>query len=267
MRTDIVRVPLESLRAYTSRSMRATSARSASAAARCARIRPMPSPSAACSTGGACERPQRRRVGHDLLLDGRFEAAGECIAAHREHGVPELQHADQAGCGCRRCGAFSAASTGHAAASGADASARAWRTPVRTSGFGVDGHIALVRMRMHRALGAAEQAARLVRSEVGNDLAARHELVGNAFEAVHVHHRRHHFSVHRERHVDAVALDQGRPVLVAQRVTQLDAGAQRDLGRNSRQTVEMNDHHIAEADPCDDGAGRLLVPEQHVAVA
>ena len=85
---------------------------------------------------------------------------------------------------------------------------------------------------MHRAFGAAEEPPRLVRGEVGHDLAARHELVADALEAMRVHDRGHHLAVDGERHVHAVALDEGGPVLVAERVAELDAGAQGDVGRD-----------------------------------
>ena len=50
-------------------------------------------------------------------------------------------------------------------------------------------------------------------------------------------------------------------------MAQFDAGAHRDFGCEARQIVQMDDHHVAQVDPRDDGRGRLRIPEQHVAVA
>ena len=79
------------------------------------------------------------------------------------------------------------------------------------------------------AVGPAEQPPRLVRGEIRDHLRARDELVGDAREGVGLHDRRHDLAVDGQRHVDRRALDHRRPVLIAQRVAQLDAGSRQGL--------------------------------------
>ena len=104
-------------------------------------------------------------------------------------------------------------------------------------------------------------------SEVGNDFPATYEVVTDAFEVMRIHDRCHHLAVDGKRHIDEVALDQRRPVLVAHRMTQFNAGAHCYFGRELRQIVQIYDHHIAQVDSRNDGLGCLRIPEQHVAVA
>ena len=84
-------------------------------------------------------------------------------------------------------------------------------------------------MRVHRPFRSAKKPAGLVRRKIGHDLAPGHEFVANAFEAMRVHDRRHHLAIDGKRHIDPVTLDQRGPMLVAQRVAELDASAHRDL--------------------------------------
>jgi hypothetical protein len=102
--------------------------------------------------------------------------------------------------------------------------------------------------------------------EIGHDLSARYKLVADTFEVVRLHDGGHHPAVDRERHIDEVALDQCRPVLVAHRMSQFDAGAHRHLRREARQFVQVHDHDVAHLDARDKGRKRLRVPEEHVAI-
>ena len=92
-----------------------------------------------------------------------------------------------------------------------------------------------------------------MRSEVWHDLATGHELVADALKAMGIHDGRHHLAIHGKRHVNEATLDQRRPVLIAHRMTELDAGAHRLFGRASCQLVQKHDQHIPQLDPRDDG--------------
>ena len=70
-----------------------------------------------------------------------------------------------------------------------------------------------------------------MRREVGNDVTTWRELVADAFEAMRLHHRGHDLAIDGERHVDDALLHQRRPVLIAERVAELDASAHGKLGR------------------------------------
>lgn len=82
-------------------------------------------------------------------------------------------------------------------------------------------------MAMHSPLGRTKQSSRLMRRQIGHDLGAGHEAVLNPLEAMRLHHRVHDLAVDGQRHLDAGAFDQRGPMLVTERVTKLDAGAQR----------------------------------------
>src|SRR6267142_5755671 len=58
-----------------------------------------------------------------------------------------------------------------------------------------------------------------------------------------------------------------RWVSMTEGMAKLDAGAHGDLGRQRLETIEMDDHDVAQAQPHDDGALRLRVPGEHVAIA
>src|SRR5947207_3538956 len=80
----------------------------------------------------------------------------------------------------------------------------------------------IVDMRMDWTFGAPEKPARFVRREVWNDVRARHEFVADIFEAVRVHHRRHHFAIHGERNEHACTFDECGPMLIAECMAELD---------------------------------------------
>ena len=104
-------------------------------------------------------------------------------------------------------------------------------------------------------------------SEVGNDVSAGYELVADSLKTMRIHDGRHHLAIDGERHIDDVALDQRRPVLIAHRVAQFNAGAHCHFGREAHQLVQMHDHHVAQLNSRDKGRERLGIPEQHVAIA
>ena len=136
-----------------------------------------------------------------------------------------------------------------------------WWASIRTPRFGFDGGIMLVSMRMHRTFRSPEKPSRFVRREVRNDLPARDEFIANSFEVMRVHDGRHHLAVDGERHIHHVVLDQRRPVLVAHRMAQFDAGPHRHFRRSARQIVQMHDHYVAQVNSRNDSRGRLTVPD------
>ncbi len=64
-----------------------------------------------------------------------------------------------------------------------------------------------------------------------------------------------------------IAFDQRGPVLVAERMSQFQAGAHRDLGCEMCQAVQMDDHDFAQAYPHRDASRLARFPDQYVAVA
>jgi hypothetical protein len=56
-------------------------------------------------------------------------------------------------------------------------------------------------------------------------------------------------------------------VLVAERVSQFQAGAHRDLGCDMCQAVQVDDHYLAQAYPHRDASRLARFPDQYVAVA
>ena len=46
-----------------------------------------------------------------------------------------------------------------------------------------------------------------MRREIGNDLAARHKLITNVFEAMRVHNGGHYLAVDGKWHIDTIAFD------------------------------------------------------------
>src|SRR5438552_657390 len=119
------------------------------------------------------------------------------------------------------------------------------RTSIWASGFGFDRDVAIVGVSVDRPFCTAEQSPRFVGSKIRNDVVARYELVADPFETVGLHDRRHHFAVNRKWYIDACALDQRGPVLIAESVSQFDTGAHGDLGRLRPQLIEMDCHHVA----------------------
>src|SRR5438874_1897374 len=99
------------------------------------------------------------------------------------------------------------------------------RTSIWASGFGFDRDVAIVGVSVDRPFCTAEQSPRFVGSKIRNDVVARYELVADPFETVGLHDRRHHFAVNRKWYIDACALDQRGPVLIAESVSQFDTGA------------------------------------------
>ena len=106
-----------------------------------------------------------------------------------------------------------------------------------------------------------------MRREVGNDLSAGYEFVADAFKTVRIHDGRHHLAIDSERNEYARAFDERRPVLVAERMAELDARPQQQVWCDAGKRVDVNNHHIAQADRSDNGGARRFVPKQNVAVA
>ena len=70
-----------------------------------------------------------------------------------------------------------------------------WGATVHVPRFGIDFRVGFMRVRMHLALSTAEQPARFMWREIRNNLAARHKLITNVFEAMRVHDGGHYLAV------------------------------------------------------------------------
>ena len=107
--------------------------------------------------------------------------------------------------------------------------------------------------------GTAKQQARFGGGEVRQDLRAADKSVGQMFEAVSAHHRVHHFGFNGQRDVHLVVLGDGFPVLIAQRVTQFEAGLDQDVHWLLFEFLEVNDHHVTQVQLHDHrGAGGVV---------
>ena len=77
-----------------------------------------------------------------------------------------------------------------------------WGATVYVPRFGIELGIGFMRVRMHLAFGATEKPARFMWCEIGNDLAARHKLITNVFEAMCFHDGGHYLAVDGKWHID-----------------------------------------------------------------
>ena len=68
--------------------------------------------------------------------------------------------------------------------------------------FVIDFRIGFMRVRMRLTFGTAEQPARFMWREIGNNLAARNELIANVFEAMRLHNGGHYLAVDGKWHID-----------------------------------------------------------------
>lgn len=119
---------------------------------------------------------------------------------------------------------------------------------------------------MRRGVGASEQQADLTCIEQSGDLFARCKAGFYVGEGMGPHHRRHHLLVDRKRHINGVALDHRRPVLVAEPVAQLKAGAENVGWRQLLQPLQLNDQHILQRNARHDNDVLRLVNIQHIAI-
>ena len=77
-----------------------------------------------------------------------------------------------------------------------------WGATVHVPRFSIALGIGFMRVRVHLAFGTAEQPARFMWREIGNNLAARHKLIANVFEAMRLHNGGHYLAVDGKWHID-----------------------------------------------------------------
>ena len=113
---------------------------------------------------------------------------------------------------------------------------------------------------------SAEEPPDFVRSEVGYHFCAGLERAGDSLQSVGLHDARHHLAVDRQRDVDFRPFHYGRPVLVADSVTQFDGCMDQFVGRCSGQCREIGHQYVVELDAeCDDPPIQRVIG-QNVAV-
>ena len=82
-----------------------------------------------------------------------------------------------------------------------------WCATVHVPRFSIALGIGFMRVRMHLAFGTTEKPARFMWREIGNDLAARHKLITNVFEAMRFHDGGHYLAVDGKWHIDMIVFD------------------------------------------------------------
>ena len=83
---------------------------------------------------------------------------------------------------------------------------------------------------------------------------------------VGIHDARHHLPIHGQRHVDLLVPHHGRPVLVAEGVTEFDGALQLLLVRPGIEPPEVDNQHVVQADIDHDGPVPIGIVGQNIAV-
>lgn len=86
------------------------------------------------------------------------------------------------------------------------------------------------------------------------------------FDIVGVHDTLHHLAVNRQWNIYLRATHYGRPMLVADGMTQLNGGVDDGLWLHTSQCAEVDDHNIAKAQPQDNHLSRLLVIVEYISI-
>src|SRR6267142_832531 len=88
-----------------------------------------------------------------------------------------------------------------------------------------DDMVMLMVVRMGHGLGTAEELARLMWREVSDHGFTWYKLVRNSLKRMGLHHRIHDSLIYRQRHINAGTLHHSRPMLIAEGVSEFQAGA------------------------------------------
>ena len=119
---------------------------------------------------------------------------------------------------------------------------------------------------VRRRIRTGKQQPHFAGVEQGSDLLARCEPRSDVLEGMGAHHRRHHLVVDGQRHVDGGALDDRRPVLIAERVAEFEAGAQDLCRRQILDVRKFDDQHVLERDARGHDDPGLGIVVQNIAI-
>ena len=98
---------------------------------------------------------------------------------------------------------------------------------------------------VHGTFRTAEQAANLRGFKQSHDFGTRNEAKGDVLEMVRIHDRIHDQTVYGHGNVYESISHDGRPVLVAESVTKLNAAFDELIGRQRLKAGKIDDQHIA----------------------
>lgn len=111
-----------------------------------------------------------------------------------------------------------------------------------------------------------EQATGLMRQQIGYGHFGRMKIIGNVGESVGAHHRQHDLFVYRKRQNNLSFANNSRPVLVAQRMTNLDAQTHQFRLILFEEFLEFDNKHIAQVDLGDSHRVAGFIECQHVPI-
>ena len=124
----------------------------------------------------------------------------------------------------------------------------------------------MVMRAIQRGFRPSEQPPCLLRIQHTLHVLAWNEGIGRSGNGMGVHDRGRNVPAHSDRHIDGVSLHHGRPVLVAQRMTQTHGGGKCLSSREPPQTAHIYRHHRAEAHTAHHGTAPCLVPQEDIAI-
>lgn len=101
-----------------------------------------------------------------------------------------------------------------------------------------------VRVFGYRGIGAPEESAYFVWRKVGYHLCTASKIDVDIFDSVGTHNALHHLSVGGQWHKDLRPFDNGRPMLVADSVAELEGCASDKFGSETHKAIEPNDHYL-----------------------
>lgn len=113
---------------------------------------------------------------------------------------------------------------------------------------------------------AAEQTPRLGRGQQIRYFRAGGEMISDIREMMGAHHGIHDVLIHGKGDIDLALAHHGRPVLIAQGMSQGHASFHEHGQGQMGQRFQIDDQDFAEIDLADHRPAGVLVPQQHVAV-
>ena len=124
----------------------------------------------------------------------------------------------------------------------------------------------MVMRAIQRGFRPSEQPPSLFRIQHTLHLLAGNEGIGRSGNGMGAHDRGHHVPAHSDRHIDGVSLHYGRPVLVAQRMSQTHGRGKCLASRKPAQAAHVYRHHRAEAHTAHHRTAPCLVPQEDIAI-
>ena len=99
-------------------------------------------------------------------------------------------------------------------------------------------------MRVGGGVGASKKLPGFMGQQIRDDFPAGMKFVGDPLKRMGSHDGSHHFAVHGKGNINFVSLDNGRPVLVPQCMSQFKAGLQDIMLIFCQQAIQMNYQNI-----------------------